>query len=264
MNPLFSVLSVVTALITVLEYTEAAVVGLYPQRNDGSIPTPLSFLFGRGIGLEDEETDGSSLMQQLRYLSEPREVDNEPHSFMMVTTSTFSTDNMSGSDPFGEQADSPGVVSIDMTIIQLDDSPAMESRKVARRFGSRGALSIDGRYPSYAAAAAASMDSSDESASSRSAPLIQNTRAGKLAQDRGSDTHQDSWKMMNAKNTQVPLSIPTGASRTQKAGKPQHSYSKASFPAKKDIPHPFTAPAKEQIVMKSSPTFDNTSHHSQL
>ncbi|EFP78885.2 hypothetical protein PGT21_031118 [Puccinia graminis f. sp. tritici] len=267
MNRTFLILSVVTAFaVNILEHTEAAVVGHHPdpwrksiQRKHGS---PSFLLFRRATETEDDEPVGPSLMQQLRYPSEQQEEDNEPHSFMMISTSTYSTDDMSGSDPFGGPGDSPGVVSIGMTIIQLDDSPAIETRKVARRFGSRGPLSIERSYTSYDTTA--SSDPSDESPYSRSEPLVRNTRAGKLPEGLGSGTFESLWKAMNERNSQVPLSMPTGDSRTEQAEKPKDSYQNSPPVVKEDIPHPFTAPAKEQIVMKSSPTFDNTSHHSQL
>ncbi|KAI9630537.1 hypothetical protein KEM48_013858 [Puccinia striiformis f. sp. tritici PST-130] len=177
MNQAFSILSVVIALVSLLEFTEGAVVGHHPdsvrkslQRKTGSEQRSPFLLFRRASEAQQDETDSLSFTQGLRFGSElPDEEDTQPHSFMMISTSTFSSDDILGANPFGEPDDSPGILSVDMTIISFDDSPTIETRKVARRFGSRGPLSIERSYSSY------DTDSSNEPASTRLGPYREHT-----------------------------------------------------------------------------------------
>ncbi|PLW23092.1 hypothetical protein PCANC_02489 [Puccinia coronata f. sp. avenae] len=276
-TPLVSLI-VVVALLTLLQHTEAAVVGHHPdsirksiQRKTGSVQRPSFLLFSRATEVEDDidNNEGSAnLTRELQH--RPESTDDEDSgslSFMMIRTSTFNTNDQDspGSSPFGgEQTDSPSVVSIGMTIIEFSDSPDIETRKVARRFGSRAPLSIERKYPSYAAALKSGLN--EEEDSSQPKPVTQNTLPEHATASRAeSAALQDFWRRLGERNTQIPLSIPVTGTPTEEAERPQDSYQKTSSSAPKtQLPHPFTDAVKKQVVLSPVSTFDNTSHHSQL
>lgn len=244
MSRTLSIVFVGIVLVTLLEYTQAAVVGHHLN--------PIRKSIQRKTGSESQ------------YLSEPEaDEDSQTLSFMMISTSTFSTaDDFPESKPLGDQAVSPGIVSIDMTIIQFSDSPSLETRKVARRFGSQGPLSIERSYSSYVPT---SSHSTNEVAFSQAKPLHQNPRTDHDSQPVDSRRFQDLWPTLGGKNNQIAWSIPTAVSPPEKGRQPQDSYQKPSTVASKTkVLNPFTKPIIKQTVLSPSTAFDNTSHHSQL
>ncbi|KNZ57043.1 hypothetical protein VP01_2256g2 [Puccinia sorghi] len=262
MSRTLSIVFVGIVLVTLLEYTQAAVVGhhLNPirksiQRKTGSVENPSFLLFRRALDVgQDDKTDGPSPppIQESQYLSEPEaDEDSQTLSFMMISTSTFSTaDDFPESKPLGDQAVSPGIVSIDMTIIQFSDSPSLETRKVARRFGSQGPLSIERSYSSYVPT---SSDSTNEVAFSQAKPLHQNPRTDHDSQPVDSRRFQDLWPTLGGKNNQIAWSIPTAVSPPEKGRQPQDSYQKPSTVASKTkVLNPFTKPI---ITNRSKPQY---------
>lgn len=248
-------------LVTFLTFTGAAVVGHHPnsvrkslQHQGASISSPSFLLFRRTSEIDSNQVDdinhGQDISSRLGVHSPE---DGDAHSFMMISTSTFTSNPFAGSDRIDENDHEPpsGFLSIDMTIIQFEEPPPPDSRKVPGRFGSK--------YPLYLESASNQENvapQSNQQAASRKVRDFEVTPPATAPQKL-----KNLWQTANESGTLSPWSVSDDKAPLPTIKNTSHRDAPVIKPVKPDS---FGGSAKKQMFFSSSPTFDSTSHHSQL